>query len=382
VHLHDLVCALLWTCLTKVNPEEHGAVKRRIGIGIAALVALATVAVVVTARTSFTSGGEHAALAVDARTVAVVGDQVISIDEVDEQWRRMSPTAHARAVQELYEGRKAVLETLVADMIIEQASARSGLSDRDVESAIAARIRPIADDDVMAFYATNRDQLEGRSFEELESAIRGVLETRARTRAHREYVNELARSGTEVRILLDPPRRPVEVGEDDPSAGDEDADVTVVAFSDFQCPFCARVEPTLKQVRERYGARVRLVWKDFPLTTIHPDAFKAAEAGHCAADQQKYWAYHDRMFANQSALTPRSLKQYAQDEGLDVGRFVGCLDSAKYRARVEASLESGATLGVESTPTIFINGRMVSGAQPYETFAALIDEELARAEDR
>ncbi|HVQ12823.1 MAG TPA: thioredoxin domain-containing protein, partial [Vicinamibacterales bacterium] len=147
----------------------------------------------------------------------------------------------------------------------------------------------------------------------------------------------------------------------------------------FQCPFCQRVAPTLKQVKQKYGDKVRVVWKDFPLTQIHPQAFKAGEAAHCASEQGKFWEYHDRLFANQQLLQPNDLKQHAADLGLDSKAFDSCLDSSKYGERVRDGVAEGSRLGVNSTPMIYINGRALSGAQPYETFVNVIDEELSKS---
>ena len=180
-------------------------------------------------------------------------------------------------------------------------------------------------------------------------------------------------------MLFDAPRQPIEVNADDPSIGSASAPVTLIEFSDFQCPFCQRVAPTLKQVKEKYGDKLRVVWKDFPLTQIHPQAFKAGEAGHCAADQGKFWEYHDRLFANQQALQPTDLKKYATDLGLDANAFNTCLDSSRYGERVRDGVAEGSRLGVNSTPTIYINGRVLSGAQPFETFVTMIDEELSKS---
>jgi protein-disulfide isomerase len=185
-----------------------------------------------------------------------------------------------------------------------------------------------------------------------------------------------------VRLLIDAPRQPVTVSGDDPSQGPANAPVTIVEFSDFQCPFCLRVMPTLKRVKQTYGDKVRIVWKDFPLTQIHPQAFKAAEAGNCAREQGKFWEYHDRLFANQQALQPEYLKKYAADAGLDTAKFNACLDTAKYSDRVQEQMGVGTGLGVSATPAMFINGRLVSGAQPYETIAAVVDEELQRGQSK
>jgi protein-disulfide isomerase len=136
----------------------------------------------------------------------------------------------------------------------------------------------------------------------------------------------------------------------------------------------------MKKVRDTYGDKVRVVWKDFPLTQIHPQAFKASEAAHCAGEQGKYWEYHDRLFANQQALMPEDLKKAATELGLDGGKFGACLDSSKFSERVRDGVASGTRLGVDSTPTFYVNGRRLSGAQPYEVFAAVIDEELSRTQ--
>ena len=133
---------------------------------------------------------------------------------------------------------------------------------------------------------------------------------------------------------------------------------------------------------QTYGDKVKVVWKDFPLTSIHPEAFKASEAAHCAGDQGKYWEYHDRLFQNQRALQVDALKKHAADLGLDAAAFNTCLDSGRYSARVRQGLQEGAALGVGSTPSVFINGRLVQGAQPFEAFKDIIDEELQRTSSR
>jgi protein-disulfide isomerase len=127
---------------------------------------------------------------------------------------------------------------------------------------------------------------------------------------------------------------------------------------------------------------VKFVWKDFPLTSIHPQAVKASEAAHCAGDQGKYWEYHDVLFANQRALQVEQLKKYAADLRLDTAAFDSCLGEGKYTKRVQEGLEEATRLGLSSTPSIFINGRLLLGAQPLEAFQSIIDEELERAGKR
>ena len=212
----------------------------------------------------------------------------------------------------------------------------------------------------------------------LSPAINRYLTDQQKVKARQDVIAELRKSAPAIRVMFEPPRTKVDVAANDASLGPSSAPITIVEFSDFQCPFCQRAAPTLKQIRSKYGDKVRIVWKDFPLTQIHPQAFKAAEAGRCAEEQGKFWEFHDQMFGNQAALQPDSLKKYAADMGLDATKFNACLDSSKYAERVRDGVAAGTRLGVNSTPTLYINGRMLTGAQPYETFASIIDEELAR----
>ena len=172
-------------------------------------------------------------------------------------------------------------------------------------------------------------------------------------------------------------RRPITVSSDDPSLGALDAPVTLVEFGDFQCPFCRRMSTTLLQLRQKYGDRLRIVWKDFPLAS-HPHALPAAQAARCAAEQGRFWEYHDRLFVVRTFDVP-ALKRYAADLGLDEPRFAECVDSSKYAERVLRGRAEARALSLTSTPTTFVNGRLVKGARSYETFARLIEEELGMA---
>ncbi|MBW3015759.1 DsbA family protein [Candidatus Woesearchaeota archaeon] len=166
----------------------------------------------------------------------------------------------------------------------------------------------------------------------------------------------------------------------DASKGPDNAPVLIVEFSDFQCPFCSRGRTTMDQVVEEYGDKVQLVFKHFPLS-FHENAQKAAEAAECALDQDKFWEMHDIMFDNQGALTVDDLKGYAEELELDIDAFNDCLDSGEKEAKVSADMAEGQKYGVSGTPAFFINGNLVSGAQPFENFKAAIDAELESAGD-
>jgi protein-disulfide isomerase len=163
-----------------------------------------------------------------------------------------------------------------------------------------------------------------------------------------------------------------------PSRGPKTAKVTVVEFSDFQCPFCGRVEPALKQVEDTYGNDVRIVWRNIPLP-FHEHAMDAAEAALAADAQGKFWPMHDKLFANQGALDRASIDKYASDVGLDMAKFKAAMDHHASKPRIDADMKDGAAAGVNSTPSFFINGQMLAGAQPFSEFKRVIDAELAKA---
>src|SRR5207344_1642893 len=160
-----------------------------------------------------------------------------------------------------------------------------------------------------------------------------------------------------------------------PLKGAKDAPVTIVQWSDFQCPFCSRVEPTINQVMKEYNGKVRVAWRDLPLP-FHPNAMPAAIAARAAGDQGKFWEMHDKIFADQQHMDRQTYEKYAQDLGLNMGKFKSALDAQKGKEAIEADAAAGNKIGARGTPAFFINGKFLSGAQPFEMFKAKIDEGL------
>ena len=159
--------------------------------------------------------------------------------------------------------------------------------------------------------------------------------------------------------------------------GDVSAPITLVEFSDFECPFCEKHVPTLERILLEYKDQVRLVYKHFPLTNIHPNAQKAAEASECAPEQGKFWEYHDLLFKNQKGgLSLEEFKNWAVQLGLNASQFNNCLDSSKYKSKVDADAAEGSSKGVTGTPATFVNGELIEGAVPYEQFKQKIDSLL------
>jgi protein-disulfide isomerase len=169
----------------------------------------------------------------------------------------------------------------------------------------------------------------------------------------------------------------VEIGSA-PTRGGEDAAVTIVEWSDFQCPFCNRVSPTLVQIREEYGDRVRFVFKHMPLS-IHPQAAGAHAAAEAAHRQGRFWDMHDRLFENQRDLRVETLAGYAIEMGLDMDQYKSDVEGEEVAKRISDDLAQAQKLGVTGTPSFFINGRFLSGAQPFANFKRYIDEALEKS---
>lgn len=312
------------------------------------------------------------------QVVATVGDRKFTLKDVEARWQEEDPAERARVSQLLYQHRRQSIDMLVGDYLIEGAAKKAGLSkEKYLEAELAKRRGPITDADIQKVFDENRDRVGLSTVADLKDSITKFIAGNRDAQNLAIMVSELKAAGPAVSIALDPPRYEVAIADHDPSRGPANAPVTIIEFSEYQCPFCARVTPTLKALEQKYAGKVRLVFKDFPLQN-HLQAPKAAEAAHCAGDQGKYWELHDRLFANQQLLQVPELKKHAAAVGLDQAAFDQCLDSGKHAANVQADLDLGSQMGVGSTPTLYINGRLVTGAQPLALFESIIDEELAR----
>ncbi len=169
------------------------------------------------------------------------------------------------------------------------------------------------------------------------------------------------------------------VKDSDHILGNPNAKVAMIEYSDFECPFCSRLfKETLPRLKENFikSGKIKFIYRHFPLKSIHQNAQKAAEASECAGEQGKFWEYHDIVFERQGSLGISSFKQWSQELGLNSASFDSCLDSGKYASRVDEDFNEGVTLGVNGTPATFINGKLISGAMPYEEFERIINEEL------
>jgi protein-disulfide isomerase len=310
--------------------------------------------------------------------VATVGGSSVTLADVDE--RALTQVAgnfgSLTLAQALYEARRMALDDIIGNQLIDQEAKTRGV-DREalIKNEIEAKVTTPTELDVAAWYKANPTRVQGAPLEQVAGPIRSVLTEERTETARQEFLDRL-KTTTKVAVSLEAPRITVADG-GRPARGPAGAPIQIVEFSDFQCPFCLRAHPTILQVLSTYGDKVRLVYRHFPLPN-HPNAKPAAEASACAAEQDKFWQYHDRLFENQTRLTEAELKQHATAVGLDTEKFNACVDSHKFASVVEEDMDAGEAAGVSGTPAFFINGRVLSGAQPFEAFKRIIDEELAK----
>ncbi len=305
-----------------------------------------------------------------AQVVGSVGAKTFTMAEVEARWQKDDPAERARVTQLLYQHRRQSLDQLVGDFLVEEAAKKAGVAkDAYLDAELTKRRGAITEADIQKVYDDNRERVGASTVNDLRASITTFI-TRSRDEQNLAIlVGELKAAGPAVTVALEPPRYEVAIADHDPSRGPADAPITIVEFSEYQCPFCGRITPTLRQIEEKYPGKIRLVFKDFPLPN-HAQAPKAAEAAHCAGEQGKYWQLHDRLFANQQQLQVPELKAHAVAVGLDQAAFDQCLDSGKHAAIVQTDVELGSEMGVQSTPTLYINGRVVTGAQPIGVFTS------------
>jgi protein-disulfide isomerase len=332
----------------------------------------ARIATIVIAAAIFalTSGLGSAGAANSDTVVATVGSHRITQQEMDAKMlESISPT-------QLYDLRKNALDSLINDYLLEQAATHAHLTpDQYLKSQ--TRSKKITEADARKFFNDNKARFGTTTFDQIKQRLIPALQQREDSQQTEQVIANL-RAGQDVKIALEAPRVAV-ASTGHPSLGAKDAPITMVEFGDFQCPFCRASENSVKEVRAKYGNKLRLVYMDFPLG-IHEHAMDAANAARCAGEQDKFWQYHDAIFADQSKLAPADLKASAAKLGLNAKKFDACLDKTKYQPQIQQDMAEGTKLGVTGTPTFFINGREITGAQPAQKFEEVIDDEIAKAE--
>jgi protein-disulfide isomerase len=306
-----------------------------------------------------------------AEPLATVGKKTIDRAAVEKEVR-----AQLVAIEnERYNVMKAGVDELVAQALFEQeASARGVTVEQFQQVEIVDKVPQPTDAEIQKVYDENKDQLGEVPLEQVKDQIvefllRGAAQTR------RQTVIEELKKKYPTKVALKAPVVDVGLGST-PAKGNAKAPVTIIEFSDYECPFCKRVEPTIQQVLKTYGPdKVRFAYRNFPLP-MHSNARPAAEAAGCVAEQGKFWEYHEKLMST-SDLSKDNLKKLAGEVGVDQKKFDECVASQKFKDAIDKDLAAGEAAGVSGTPAFFINGRMLDGAQPFEKFKEVIDEELA-----
>jgi protein-disulfide isomerase len=310
--------------------------------------------------------------AADGAEVAAVvnGSRVITIREIDQPIREQ---IHALK-EKIYQLRRTALENLLNNIVLEEEARVRGISVEELRRNLMKGQVNVKQSQVEEFFAAHSEAFGSMSEEEAKQRIRFDLEGRERLEQYKAALVAIRGKARVTSYIVEPEPLRVEVGREGPSKGSEGAPVTIVEFSDFQCPYCKQATPAVEQILKEYKSEVRIVFKHLPLPN-HPLAFKAAEAAVCADEQGRFWPYHDRLFGS-TDLSAEGLKKSAVELGLDAGRFNACLGSEAARAVVLSNLQEARRLGIQGTPTFIVNGRVLRGLVSVETFKKVIDQEL------
>jgi len=308
------------------------------------------------------------------RVVATFNGGKVTAGELEKEARPQL----AELENKMFQTRRQVLEQMAMERIVKAEAAKANLSDQDyIRKRIdEAPVQPPTEAQERQFYERLKSGGQippDATFESLKDRIAQALVNQQRQTQMQKVVQELQKQAN---LKIDLPQPRVQVAADGPARGPKDAPITIVEFSDFECPYCGAAHDTVEQVMSTYAGKVRLVYRQFPLS-FHPHAAKAAEASLCAADQGKFWEYHDVLFKNQKKLEPTDLKAHATEVGMDPQKFGQCLDSGDKKKAVDADQQAGLQAGVGGTPAFFINGIFLNGAQPIDEFKKIIDGELA-----
>ena len=309
----------------------------------------------------------------DSTAAATVGGSVITMDELD----KAAANQLAKIRQQEFQVRNDVLSGMIQQKLVTKEAAARNVSEADLMKAeVDSKVLAPTQDEISQYYEKMKSRMGGKTLDETKVDIERALRVQKGNERRAQFFTELS-AKNEVKILLDPPRATIALRPGAPVEGPANAPITIVEWSDYQCPFCKRAHPTVEQVLSEYKDKVRFVYLDYPLP-FHQMAMPAAQAVHCAEDQGKFWEYHKNLFEVAGDLSTADLTKRATDLGLDSAAFQACTDSKKHDALIKANYDDGSALGVTGTPAFFINGRMLVGAQPIEQFRELINDELSR----
>jgi len=315
--------------------------------------------------------GSGGSMGSSSGNAAMVGDVAITMGELNEA----AKSQLQKVGTQVYRIKKRVLDGLIEEKLVESAAKKAGKNREEfLKAEIEEKIKEPSDKEVKALYEARKGRFK-QPLEEVKGQIVAYLMNNRLNHAKQELMARLMKEEN-VKVMLEAPRIEIDIS-GAPAQGKSNAKVTLVEFSDYQCPFCKRVRPTIWRLMDEYKDQVQYVFMDFPLS-FHRQAQKAHEAALCANEQDKYFEYNKKIFNDQKNLEVSDLKKYAKELGLDTKKFDKCLDDGKLADTVRSNVAKGVEAGVSGTPAFFINGIMLSGAQPYAVFKEIIEDELNR----
>jgi protein-disulfide isomerase len=318
---------------------------------------------------------------------ATVGDRVITVAEVDREWRRQDPGGFVALAREIHDTRWRFTDALVSEELIAREADTQGVTPEALlEREIPPRIVEMPESAVRSLYADVGAAARGASYERMEPALRAWLErVTARELARMNYLEELTAISTNAELALDPPRVAVESTAQDAALGPVTAPVELVVFGNFQSADYGRFAAVFGRVRETYGDRVRIVFKHLP-PPDRPAAIQSGQGAQCANLQGRFWPFHDALLSRPAVLDAFRLQQAAGEAGLDVDRFNACLASGATRATIMEALDEAIRYGLHTSPSVLVNGRLAPEPPPFlpafEFFTRLVEEELLQASRR
>jgi len=273
-----------------------------------------------------------------------------------------------------YKLKSDALDRLVLKKLLEAEAKKKGVTAEELlKQEVDSKIAEPSDDEAKGYYLAGKNTTTA-PFDQIKSQIKRLLKTSEIDQAREQYVDSL-RAKAKIAVLLRPPK--LEIGYDATRVrGDARAQVTIVEFADFECPFCKSVQATLNGLLTKYQGQIKLAYRDFPLRALHPEAEIAAEAGRCAAEQGKFWEYHDALYADQKKLSRSDLLETARRLGLEEKSLESCLASGRVKGQIERDIQEGTEAGVGGTPGFFINGVFLNGSVPAVEFERIIAREL------
>jgi protein-disulfide isomerase len=349
--------------LVSLLMKRHPAAVLRTCIGLALLLSV-----------GLHESGNSVSAQSNEKVAAVVNGRTITESEVD----RVLISQLFPLQQQIYAMRKAALESLISRAVLENEARKKGISVEELRKQLSAGKVEVATSEVEAVYSENASVFGAMSPDEARERLRLDLESQAHMKLYRDALANLRKSAS-IEFRLEEPRLPSIDEGIAPATGPKQAQVTIVEFSDFQCPYCRQAQGTLKQIVQTYKNEVRLVFKHLPLE-IHGDAFSSAQAAFCAGEQDLFWQYHDALFTSE-VLSAEALQKIASHLGLNMPKFKLCLTSEVSRDAVLKDVRDAQRFGIASTPTFIINGRLFRGALSFEDFKTAIDGEISRQRD-